>query len=377
MDEHREGLEEEGAGGRYEAVARVLCLLRLLGGGNALSREEIFAHHLLRDYYGAFTGEDEEARRKALQRAQRMLRRDLRFLRERGYSIHRARAAGRAYDCYSLDLASGPGLIFRFDQAEVEILLFLSSLCADPFKFNRREVDGETGHPFAEQVQALVARLSAALPDEQRAYFNRWLQRPRVFFNVDTFEDYGAHQQTITWLSEAIAGRRQIQFDYCPLRQEQEVKRYRKIDPYELFFEQGHLYLMAYNPAKARVVEFRVSRILGESLAYDGNSLIDAVHRTPAISFEFLLSSDLAKHGLTQKWLSQEVLGEEETHDEQGRALRWTRVRASAVSELRIIQGLLKYGHRAILLDPPHLVARMRETVEAMAAAYARAPAPG
>ena len=360
-------------GQKNEAAARILALLRLLGTGEAVTREQIFTHPQLQPFYPAGAASDPD--RAVARRAGRILERDLQFLRDQGYTIERERDLG-GHVLYRQERRVGPGPLLTFSEVEIDGLVLLHNLFADPLGYTRG--DGHQvpppahspRHPFAQQVLSLVERLAAGLPEEQRRHFERWTRRPIIFFNVDTFEDYLPHRETIAALAEAIEARRPIQFAYRPLYLESGVKLYEQIDPYEIFFLEGHFYLLSYNRRKGKTVEFRIDRIQAGSLAYYGHELIGGVHRIRPIYFRYYLSGAIAQHGLSQRWLSQEVEREETYLDEEGHEGRRFLVHASAYSSFRIIKVLLGYGDQAQLIDPPDLREEMRKTVARMARSY-------
>jgi predicted DNA-binding transcriptional regulator YafY len=72
------------------------------------------------------------------------------------------------------------------------------------------------------------------------------------------------------------------------------------------------------------------------------------------------------KGGLSQRWLTQTLEREEVYLDEHGRERRRVLVHATAYSEWRIIQQLLRYGDKAELVEPAHLRDQMRQVVKRM-----------
>ena len=154
-------------GPRYETTERIFRLLHLLTA-NDCSRDDIFAQ--LRDYYKI--GEEDDPRvRASSQRAGRMLRRDLHFLQNMGFQINETQADNTTR--YSLVKGTGPGSTFLFNQAELDALVLLHTLFADPTKYTQTDATHPLPvqpprNPFAEDILLLIERLAATLPPKRR-----------------------------------------------------------------------------------------------------------------------------------------------------------------------------------------------------------------
>jgi len=344
----------------YENVRRILSLLSLLSGGDC-TREDIFAR--MKDAYRV--GENDPPKVLAPSgRAGKMLSRDLRALQDMGYEIT-ASGKGQAAH-YSLVKGSGPFDPFLFSQIEVDTLILLHTLFADPARYAPANDPLPAPAPhnlFAEQIVALVERLAATLPGKQRQYFERWVRKPFVYMNMDTVTDYLPHRETIEEIVKAISWRQQIRFEYASMERPQGALLHEDIDPYYIVHQDGHLYLLAYSHKTDTFLEYRIDRIKEGSVQLQPR-MIDGKRRRRPIEFRFWLDSRLVKSGLSQRWLSQTIEREEAYLDEQGKPRTRVLVRATAYSDWRILQQIHKYGDKAELVDPPELREEMRQEVK-------------
>jgi predicted DNA-binding transcriptional regulator YafY len=348
----------------YEDVRRILHLLYLLSGGNC-ARDDIFAR--MKDHYRV--REDDDPRIRAPSgRAGKMLTRDLRALESMGYEITTS-GKGQATR-YRLIKGSGPFSPFFFSVAELDTLVLLHTLFANPAKY---APSGATHllptppprNPYAEDVIALVERLMETLPPEQKQYVDRWVRKPFVYLNMDTVTDYLPHRETIDTLIKFILSRQQIQFEYGSMSRRQGMLLHEEVDPYYIVHQDGHLYLIGYTHKTNTVLEYRVDRIKPSSIKPSPqHRLIDVERRPQLIEFRYWLDGSIAKSGLSQRWLSQTIEHEEQYIDEQGKQRSRVLVRATAYSEWRILQQMHKYGDKAELVDPPALREKMRNEVE-------------
>ena len=354
------------AGPKYETTERVFRLLHLLTA-NDCSRDDIFGR--LKDNYKI--GDDDDPKVKASsQRAGRMLGRDLQFLKKMGYQIEESRADNVTR--YSLVKGTGPGGTFLLNQSELDALVLLHALFADPTKYAQIDATHPLPaqpprNPFAEEILLLIERLAATLSAEQKKYFDRWARKPYVYFNMDTVTDYLPHRITIDVIVKAVSRRQQIRFEYASLLRQKILHEH--IDPYYIVHQDGHLYLIGYSHKTNSFLEFRIDRIEAESVKMEPD-MIDGERRRRPVEFSYWIDGSIAKSGLSQRWLTHTVEREEAYIDEDGKQRRRILVRAKAYNEWRIIQQMHKYGDKAELVSPPELRERMRKEVERMYGNY-------
>ena len=342
-------------------------ILRLL---QYLTTAEYTQHELLermKDYYRIDEGNSTKSR---LSRSrERMFSRDVQFLQNMGYQIKMGVGDTARY---SLVKGSGPTPLFMFSKTEIDTLVLLHTLFADPATYTRADASQPLPQqsprsPFAEEILKLIERLVAPLSSEQKKEFERWVRKPYVYLNFDMVTDYLPHRATIDTIVRAITHRKQIQFEYTSLQQRPIYHEH--VDPYYIVHLDGHLYLLGYDHKSQKVLEYRIDRI-NPDIIKPQPDMIDVVRRRYPIEFQYWIDGSIAKSGLSQRWLSQTIEREEAYVDEQGNQRRKMLVRAKAYSEWRIIQQLHKYGDKVELVSPPALRAKMRQEVERMYRIY-------
>src|SRR5579875_1570249 len=175
----------------YTSAERLLRLLHFLLA-NDCTRDAIFLH--LADYYHIDdAGQPLSSTSRGA--AERMLRRDILFLKKQGFHIHTTRATRSRPVRYQLVKGSGPSSIFLLNDAEVESLAFLYTLFADPNRYARIHQSQPlplppARNPFADDVLQLIEKFSAMLPEAQRKLFNRSIEKPFVYFQMAPVTDF-------------------------------------------------------------------------------------------------------------------------------------------------------------------------------------------
>ena len=338
------------------------------------TRQEIYQR--LADYYRS-EGDDEASRR-----ADRMFERDIKVLEEQGFLIKRVKARGHPAR-YSLVKGSGPAVPSPFNAEEVDILALLYNLFIDPATSSKHPHTGalllpsaEASHnPFATDILNLIKKLAASLPPDQLKHFEERIKRPSIHLNLTTAADYLPYRATLDTVEKAILNRQQIGFNYTSVRSKQESVVHQRIDPYYIIYLDGHFYLIGYSNTHNKFLEYRIDRIQGESLAMLNNT-IDTVRQRPTVEFSYWIDGDIAKRGLSQRWLTQTTVREEVFIDSQGQEKRRVLVRAKAHNEWRVIQQLLKYGDQVEIVEPAHLREHMRQAILRMMSFYEKKDAP-
>ena len=353
---------------KHESAERIFRLLQFLTA-NECTRKDVFEH--LAFYYKIDDAAPAEL--TTSRRADRMFERDIKFLEELGFEIKKVKVRAKPTR-YSLIKGSGPRATFLFTESEVDSLALLYTLFADPTRYAKGDhtqplPSQPPRNPFAEEMLSLIEKLVSTLPDEQKKHFDRWVRKPYIYFNLSTVADYLPHRATIDTIVQAIAHRQQIRFDYTPTHRKEDSIIHENIDPYYIIYMDGHFYLIAYSHKMNQFFEYRVDRIKAETLKPQPD-IIDAERRRRPVEFKFWIDGNIAKRGLSQRWLTQTLEREEVYLDERRNQRRRVLVRATAYSEWRIIQQMLKYGDKAELVAPPHLREEMKKVVERMAIFY-------
>jgi predicted DNA-binding transcriptional regulator YafY len=348
----------------HESTERIFRLLQFLAANNC-TRQDIFER--MRDYYKINESDDPRAMASS-QRAGRMLLRDIQFLEKMGYRVNKTRSGNTTR--YNLAEGSGPASPFLFSQTELDTLALLHTLFADPTKYTQPNAaqplpTSPPRNPFAEEILSLIERLVATLPPEHKKYFDRWVRKPFIYFNLDTVTNYLPHRATIDTIVRYISQRQQIRFEYASMQRRQGTTLHEHVDPYYIIHQDGHLYLIGYSHKMNTFFEYRIDRIKAESLGPE-HDMIDGERRRHPIEFSYWIDANIARGGLSQRWLTHTIEREEAYLDEQGNQKRRVLVRAKAYSDWRILQQLHKYADKAELVDPPELRERMRQEVARM-----------
>jgi predicted DNA-binding transcriptional regulator YafY len=354
---------------KHESAERIFRLLQFLSA-NECTRKDVFEHLAVHYRIDDVAPLEQQTSR----RADRMFERDIKFLEDQGFEIKKVRGKARPTR-YSLVKGSGPRATFLFTQAEVDSLALLHNLFADPTRYAQADPQQPlpqqvSRDPFSEGILALIEKLVATLPQEQREQFEHVVYKPFVYFSVPIVIDYLPYRAIVDTIVRAILHHQQIQFEYRSVQRVQNAVLHEHIDPYYIIYMEGHFYLIAYSHKMNQFFEYRIDRIQGESLKEEPNT-IDMERRRQPITFRFWIDANIAKRGLSQRWLTQTIEREEAYLDEQGRERCRVLVRATAYNEWRVIQQLLKYGEKVELVEPLRLRKQMRDVVGRMWSFYA------
>ncbi|GCF10205.1 helix-turn-helix transcriptional regulator [Dictyobacter arantiisoli] len=354
-------------------VERIFRLLQFLLA-NECTRYDVFDH--LASYYKTNSPASQQSSSSS-RSADKLFERDLHFLKEQGFEIQKVRKRNQPVR-YHIERGSGPGTTFLFTEQEVDSLALLYNMFADPARFSKDDPSlpplpfpsASQEHPFTQDILTLIEKFVSTLPPEQRQHFERWVQKPYLYFHLSTVVDYLPHRVTIDSIIQAISHRQQIAFDYMPAQGQQDVVPHAQIDPYYIIYMEGHFYLIAYNHKVSSFLEYRIDRIEGKTLK-EQPTMIDSQRRRHPLEFRFWLDASLSKQGLSQRWLTQTIEEEQTYQDPRGQERKRVLVHATAYSEWRVLQQILKYGEKAEIIDPPHLRARMKRVIQQMSSLYA------
>jgi hypothetical protein len=356
----------------YGHAERILQLIHLLGS-NTCTFKAIFER--MEDYY-SIDGIADSDRRKATRAPYWTLRRDMRFLKNIGYQIQQSQDANKVKE-YTLVKGSGPVHPILFKQTELDILALLYTLFVSPTQVSTIDTKQPLSshifrHPLAQDTLLLIERLIAMFPPEQKAYFEKQMRTPILYFNLDTVTNYLPHRATIDTIAHALSSHQQLRFGYISSSFSQSTTTHQQVDPHYIVQLDEHLYLVGYshapdNPRKNRIFEWRIDRIKAESIQVQPNrmSLITGGQPRRPITFRYWADASIAKGGLSQRWLSQTVEQEEIVGEGRQRRHRLL-VQAQAYDGWRIIQQLHKYADKVELIDPPELRELMRQEVKRM-----------
>ena len=263
----------------------------------------------------------------------RRLGRDVRALRQLGYSVHVERSA----QTYSLDDA--PHLVLNNEEVQT-LALIRESFAALP--------------PKSGEVLAVLERIVTALPESQRHLYYR---RSPIAIRLHPAVDYRPFAKTIRSLEQAISQSSKVRLVY-PALEDGTPAAHVGVEPYEIQFFDRHFYLIRLSPLASQIMEFRIDRVRGLELM---PGRVGAKRKRPSVAFSYRLSPHIARLGVSERFLNQTLIPQTD-----GSVV----VRAEGYSDFRIIQDLLRYGEHAELLSPRRLRYRMAQVVSAMVLHY-------
>lgn len=212
---------------RNNQVIRQLVLLRQLETGRGATLQEL-ASSLPEDY----------------PRHQRTLRRDLAALEAAGFPLLTERVNGQTRWKLIEGYRHIPALTFSATEL---MALTLSRHLLKPLE----------GTQIQTSLTSALAKAAAALPPPARGYL-RQLQ-DLLAVRLGPHKAYGQHRKTIDRLTRAIAERRTVQMRYYSASRNRTTRR--EVEPYQLVYAGGALYLIAYDYLRREVRTFAVERI--------------------------------------------------------------------------------------------------------------------
>lgn len=222
----------------------------------------------------------------------------------------------------------------------------------------------ESNLPNAGRVDALLDRIIALLPPERQ----RGLPRPARDVRLDyPSPSRSVASHTLTWVRRAL-GRQQLSFAYRSAYATGESAVLHRVAPYSLLFRDGHHYLDAFchdcgDPTiKARYRLYRLDRIVEDSVRVLHDTLPPLPPPRPRYRLRYTLGPDVARQQDVALWFPESVA----RFQSDGSA----EVTAETSDLWQARQILLRYREHCLVLEPPELVAMMREALTAMMDRY-------
>ncbi|HMQ32728.1 MAG TPA: WYL domain-containing protein [Chloroflexaceae bacterium] len=228
----------------------------------------------------------------------------------------------------------------------------------------------ESSLPNAGRVDALLDRIIALLPPERQG----GLPRPARDVRLDyPSPSRSVAPHTLERVRRAM-GRQQLGFAYRSAYAEGESVVLHRVAPYGLIFRDGHHYLDAYchdcgDPAlRPRYRLYRLDRIVEDSVRALPDVLPPIPPARPSYRLRYTLAPAVARQQDVALWFPGSLArflpdGSAEITAETGDL--W-----------QARQILLRYREHCLVLEPPELVAMIRESVAAMAGRYGLGEAP-
>lgn len=184
-----------------------------------------------------------------------------------------------------------------------------------------------------------------------------------------TRDDDVIHVATRAALFEAKQKHRILEFDYLPARDDDDEPRRHCIEPYDLFFRDGHFYLLGFCLHTTSYLgcfpqnkhrEYRVGRVVAGSVQTTPKRFTIR-HPEPQYQVHYILSAKLAKYGASVSFNEQER-----------RLLPDGRIEilATTPNHFRAVRHLLGYGPQCEVLGGPEVLAHFCTEVQQMYSLY-------
>jgi predicted DNA-binding transcriptional regulator YafY len=285
----------------------------------------------------------------------RTTRRDLDALQEAGFPVYDERVDGRTR--------------WKLDQAPFKVLsetgFTLSEACA--LYFSRAVLEGLAGTPFRSDLSQAFKKIEAALKPAMRKFLDKLpavlvAKRP-----VGRRPDGGtADRDAVATLLDAILRSRRVEMRYHSLASGG-VKDY-VIEPYQVVYAQGTIYLFAFVPVYQQVRTFAVERIKRLSVLEEAfvpvernltsevfpNSL--GIHSGKPVHVTLEFSATIAQYIRQREWHRSQVL----TETDDGSVV----LQMDVCDDYALRQWVLGFGHLVRVAGPASLAASILEELE-------------
>ncbi|MCL5292688.1 MAG: WYL domain-containing protein [Actinobacteria bacterium] len=205
--------------------------------------------------------------------------------------------------------------------------------------------------PYRPELASAMAKLKEVLAPE---VIKGLETSPLVKFILRPVVDYRPFLDTIEDIRQALAWHRRIDVDYVSPHSGTSKHT---LEPYELYFDHGALYLEAYSRQANDILVFRIDRIANLKVLPDR---FEPTRKRATFTLKFKLDAEIAKldgdrfPGQTVEIIDDEV------------AL----VTAEVSSRFWAMRQILSYGELAEVLEPEDLRAHMKQITEKMFKKY-------
>ncbi len=222
----------------------------------------------------------------------------------------------------------------------------------------------ESPMPNASHVRTLLDRIEALLPAERRLQHAR-AGRP---MRVETPRPSSGPDAALVERLRGALGRRFISFLYRSSYAQDGTLVTHRVAPYELIFREGHTYLDAFcHECPIREVEghyilYRADRIVADSLQLHPTQLNLGPPPRRRYPLRYRLGPQVARQRDIALWFPGSIVH----FCADGSA----EVTAETTDLWQARQILLRYREACQVLEPPELIALLRESVQRMAAVY-------
>jgi predicted DNA-binding transcriptional regulator YafY len=322
--------------------------------GDQLARQWKIFQTLVTSRYGKSVS----ALVKDLGCCQRTVYRDLSALEAAGFPIYTENANGKNIWCL-LDSARNP-MPIPFTLPELMALYFGS----DVLKVLK-------GTVFYDSLESLLKKVKSSIPPESGKYLSR--VEKSLHTRPGPYKNYGKFRNVIEKISDAVLQRRVVEITYYTMSRKKETQR--KVAPYKIWFYNGGFYLIGHCRWRDGVRIFAVERIKKIHLTDDTFEVPEefdvdefmrgsfGVYQGKPVNVRILFSAGIAEYIKEKIWHETQKL-----HDNPDGSVLFE---ANVACTKEIKAWVMRWGAKAIVLEPEELRDEIRaETVE-MLAVYA------
>jgi predicted DNA-binding transcriptional regulator YafY len=322
--------------------------------GDQLARQWKIFQTLVTSRYGKSVS----ALVKDLGCCQRTVYRDLDALEAAGFPIYTENANGKNIWCL-LDSARNP-MPIPFTLPELMALYFGS----DVLKVLK-------GTVFYDSLESLLKKVKSSIPPESGKYLSR--VEKSLHTRPGPYKNYGKFRNVIEKISDAVLQRRVVEITYYTMSRKKETQR--KVAPYKIWFYNGGFYLIGHCRWRDGVRIFAVERIKKIQLTDDTFEVPEefdvdefmrgsfGVYHGKPVNVRILFSAGIAEYIKEKIWHETQKL-----HDNPDGSVLFE---ANVACTKEIKAWVMRWGAKAIVLEPEELRDEIRaETVE-MLAVYA------
>jgi predicted DNA-binding transcriptional regulator YafY len=201
--------------------------------------------------------------------------------------------------------------------------------------------------PHTEDIRHLLAKIAGLLPPEQQ----KELREKKRAFSIDLRETTNYQQidtEMVKKIEFAIQSKQQLTFRYCASRDGKE--RQHTIEPRNLGFKNGHVYLAGWSVDWQKAFDFRLENIVPGSVETLSTTIAPSRPPAPVHELRYRLLAPIARLHVSQHFPE---------HQEERHLDGSVTVTARVTELFDARRTLLSYGENCIIEAPPALVKQM------------------
>ena len=294
---------------------------------------------------------------------QRTVYRDLKALEVAGFPIYTENSNGKNH-WLLLDSARNP-MPVPFSLPELMALYFGSNV-----------LKVLKGTVFYDALQTVLKKVKSSIPPESEKYLNRVEKSLQT--RPGPYKNYSKFKKHIELINEAVFSGRVMEIVYYTMSRKK--SRQRKVAPYRIWFHNGGFYLIGHCKWRDGIRIFAVERIKKIDLTdetfevpeeFDVDSFMrgsfGVYHGRPE-KVRILFSADIAEYIKEKIWHESQKL-----HDTPGGSVLFE---ADVACTEEFKAWVMRWGARAIVLEPEKLRNEIQAEAVEMMAGYANRMAP-